>query len=485
MYMRHARLAIALAFAIACVPTGARAADGLERISHILVVYLENRSFDNLFGEFPGANGLSTPGAAVIQRDRDDKPYDPLPAPDGPFKVHNFENPESVQKLTLEGLDNRPFAIDGVHPGVTVATFTRDLVHRFYTHRSQIHGGANDRFVAYSDAKGLAMGHYSKAGMEGTTLWRLAKDNVLLDNFFQGAFGGSFLNHIWFVCGCAPVWPQAPAGQRSELDAAGNPVSQQKDARVTAVADGDYAVNTTQSVFLNDGRQGANLLPPQRAATIGDRLTDKGIDWAWYSGGWNLAITPNRKPQEEAMLTDVVRFQWHHQPLAYFARFDPATQHGRGERRQHLRDASDLDSDIRTGQLPPVAFYKPSGILNQHPGYSGILESDGELRRIVTMMNESPMKGSYAIVVTYDEFGGFFDHVAPPAGAAAGGRADFFGPGSRIPTLVISPFVKHGTIDSTSYDTTSILKLIADRFALDPLPSPRFQAVESLARLFR
>jgi acid phosphatase len=132
-----------------------------------------------------------------------------------------------------------------------------------------------------------------------------------------------------------------------------------------------------------------------------------------------------------------------------------------------------------------VAFYKPSGILNQHPGYAGILEADAELQRVTKMMNESPMKDTYAIVVTYDEFGGFFDHVAPPSGTAAGGRADFFGPGTRVPTLVISPFVKRGTIDSTSYDTTSILKLIAERFGLDPLPSPRFQAVESLARVFQ
>jgi phospholipase C len=94
------------------------------------------------------------------------------------------------------------------------------------------------------------------------------------------------------------------------------------------------------------------------------------------------------------------------------------------------------------------------------------------------------MRASYALIVTYDENGGVFDHVAPPARPAAGARADFFGPGTRIPTILISPLAQPGTINSSEYDTTSILKFIAERFDLDPLPSPRFQAVRSLADAF-
>jgi phospholipase C len=99
-------------------------------------------------------------------------------------------------------------------------------------------------------------------------------------------------------------------------------------------------------------------------------------------------------------------------------------------------------------------------------------------------MEESPMKGSYAVVITYDENGGFFDHVAPPSGPAAGGRADFFGPATRVPTLVVSPFARKGQVDHTDYDTTSILKLIGERHRLNPLPSARYGAVESLAKAF-
>ncbi|WP_052763911.1 alkaline phosphatase family protein, partial [Microvirga massiliensis] len=357
---------------------------------------------------------------------------------------------------------------------------TRDLIHAFYTHRTQIHGGKNDWFALFSDAKGLTMGYYSAAAMKDTNLWKLAQRYTLLDNFFMGALGGSFFNHMWLVCACAPVWPDPPKGLRSQIDESGAVVSERK---VTAVGDGDYAVNTTQSIFLNNGRQGGDLLPAQTTPTIGDRLSDKGVEWAWYSGGWNLAIKPNRTADEEKQLMDLA-FQWHHQPFAYFARFNPTTETGRNERTKHLRDAVQLEADIRSASLPPVAFYKPVGVLNQHPGYANLVAADEEVGRIIQLMDESPMKNSYAVIITYDENGGAFDHVSPPQPGSAGGRADFFGPGSRVPAIVVSPFAEKGTIDHTQYETTSILRLISERHRLAPLPSARYGAVESLARAF-
>jgi phospholipase C len=441
------------------------------------VLYLENRSFDNMFGEFPGANGIVGAGENALQRDRDGKPYTTLPAVEKPFNIAK-NLPELRDLPALDNLPNRPFAIEGIRPGVTVATYTRDLVHAFYTHRSQIHGGKNDWFALFSDAKGLTMGHYGADALKDTNLWKLAGRGALLDNFFQGALGGSFLNHIWLVCACAPTWPNPPRELRSEIDGEGVVLRERK---VTAAGDGDYAVNTTQSIFLNNGRQGGDLLPPQSAPTIGDRLTEKGIDWAWYSGGWNLAIK-SRTADEEKQLTDL-SFQWHHQPFAYFARFDPTNEAGRRERDRHLKDAVQLEVDIKSGNLPPVAFYKPIGVLNQHPGYANLVSADEEVGRIVKLMDESPMRDSYAIIITYDENGGFYDHVAPPQ-PGTGGRADFFGPGSRVPTVIVSPFARKNSIDHTPYDTTSILRLIGERHRLAPLPSARYGAVESLAKAF-
>ena len=476
MWMRIA--AVVIAAGAALPRAAAEAASGLNRISHIVVLYLENHSYDNLLGAFPGANGLAQAGHATLQRDRDGVPYQVLPEAKGPFDVHG--NPADLRAITLGPLPNRPFAIDGADPRVSIATTTRGLTHLFYTNRAQIHGGANDWFALLSDAGGLTMGHYSAAAMGETNLWRAARSGVLFDNFFQGAFGGSFLNHMWFVCACGPLWPHPPEDQRSVLDAQGLPL---KDERVTTAADGDYAVNTTQSVFLNDGRQGRNLLPAQSAVTIGDRLSERGIDWTWYSEGWDLAIDQARTPEEEQRFRAML-FAYHHQPFAYFQRFDPSTARGRAERRIHLRDARDLEVDIRSGQLPPVAFYKPADLYSEHPGLGSVAAGDAVIGRVMAMLENSPIRDSYALIITYDENGGFFDHVAPPAGPAAGARADFFGPGTRIPAILVSPLVRRGTVDSTEYETTSILKFIAERFGLDPLPSPRFHAVKSLGDAF-
>jgi acid phosphatase len=214
------RLSLLGAAAYACIamatPALSQPPQGLEKLSHILVLYLENRSFDNIFGEFPGANGIANAGGAAIQNDRDGKPFATLPVTDKPFDIP--KNPSELRDITSLGdLPNQPFAIDGIRPGVTTATITRDLIHAVYTHRSQIHGGKNDWFAQFSDAKGLTMGHYSAASLKDSNLWKLAKRLTLLDNFFQGALGGSFFNHMWLVCACVPVWrdPRRISGRKS------------------------------------------------------------------------------------------------------------------------------------------------------------------------------------------------------------------------------------------------------------------------------
>jgi acid phosphatase len=221
------------------------------------------------------------------------------------------------------------------------------------------------------------------------------------------------------------------------------------------------------------------------APTIGDRLTAKNVDWRWYTGGWSLVAKANRNADEEDLVRNVIRFQYHHQPFAYFTRFDPGTEAGRAQRERHLKSAADLEQDIIDGTLPPVTFYKPGGILNQHPGYAGQKQADQHVAHIIDLLQKSPARDDFAAIITYDEFGGFWDHVPPPVGPSAGARADFFGPGPRIPAIFVSPLARRGTIDSTPYDTTAVIKLIQDRFRLEPLPSPRVNAQNAMAKAFR
>jgi phospholipase C len=126
--------------------------------------------------------------------------------------------------------------------------------------------------------------------------------------------------------------------------------------------------------------------------------------------------------------------------------------------------------DIAAGTLPKVAFYKPVGILTQHPAYTDVMSGDAHIADVLERLARSPQWKNMVVIVTYDENGGFWDHVPPPAGPGWGDR---WGPATRIPALIVSPFAKRGFIDHTAYDTTSILKLITKRFELEPLPGVR------------
>src|SRR4051812_20619121 len=158
-----ARLAFAASLAIS-VPAVAQAQQGLDKLSHILVLYLENRSFNNLFGDFPYANGIKRAGLAATQLDRNNNPYDKLPTAERPFDVAG-NSPVIKEIPRLDGLDNEPFRIPGVRPGVRLNTLTKDPIHRFYTNRTQINGGKNNLFAAYSNVAGLVMGYYDESVM--------------------------------------------------------------------------------------------------------------------------------------------------------------------------------------------------------------------------------------------------------------------------------------------------------------------------------
>jgi phospholipase C len=215
-------------------------------------------------------------------------------------------------------------------------------------------------------------------------------------------------------------------------------------------------------------------VPPQALKTIGDTLSAKGVSWTWYGGGYNQALEDGRKPPKEPRTIiyapkGPVNFQPHHQPFNYYARFAPGT----ADRATHLKDYDDFVAAIETGKLPQVTFYKPMGTLNQHPSYADVAAGDDHIDQVLQALRKSPSWSKMAVIVTYDENGGFWDHVPPPAGAGWGDR---WGPGTRIPALVISPFAKRGFVDKTSYDTTSILKFITRRFELEPLPGVREKA---------
>ncbi len=119
-------------------------------------------------------------------------------------------------------------------------------------------------------------------------------------------------------------------------------------------------------------------------------------------------------------------------------------------------------SQAASGTLPPVVFYKPTGNVNQHPGYANAADGDAHIADVVSRLQAGPQWNNMVIVITYDEYGGQWDHVPPPKG-------DLLGPGTRIPAIIISPFAKKGTVDHTQYDTASVLRLITRLYDLPEL----------------
>jgi len=399
----------------------------LKKINHVIVLFLENHSFDNLYGQFPGANGLSN-AKNVTQVDSAGVPFTFLP-------------PVPGSTAFPTNLPNNYFNIDQFVPADMKIP---DLVHRYYQEQAQIDGGKMDRYADICDSKGLTMGYYNT---DQLLLSVEAKNYVLCDNMFHSVFGGSFLNHFWLVAAACPVWHNAPEADVAQFDASGKLT---RDGYVTPdgyVMNTCYTVNTPHPA--ENVRRPKDLIPSQTLPNIGDRMSDKKISWAWYSGGWNDAIAGHADKS----------FQYHHQPFAYFANYAENT---RG-RAAHLKDETDFIAAAKAGTLPAVSFVKPIGIENEHPGYADVVTGEKHVESLIETIRNGPNWKDCVIIVTYDENGGFWDHVSPPV------IDKKWGPGTRIPGIIISPFAKKGFIDHTQYETLSILSLIEKRWKVKSL----------------
>jgi acid phosphatase len=443
----------------------------LQSINHFIVIYMENHSFDNLYGEFPGADGVKGLDAAattVAQLDGPDgAPYTTLPMP---------------AALTGDGgafadasLPNAPFPIESFIPAD--ADTPVDLNHIFFTEQIQIDHGAMNLFAYQSNALGLSMGYYHSMNLP---VPNEAKNFTVCDRFYHSAFGGSFLNHHFLIAAAAPVWdpnvkplPQTDGGVTVFDDLSSIGPGQGEGyiwANASDPADSGgptyYVVNTSYSVNSPHAPGGGKslpqyLVPNQTNPTIGDRLTAANLDWAWYSGGWNdaLAASADASVPEGGSTPAMDEFQYHHQPFVYYANYADGTPG-----RAHLKDEQDFVAAANAGALPAVSFVKPAGINNEHPNYTDLLTGENHLLSLIKLIEASPNWKDTAIIITYDEHGGFWDHVPPPAG-------DQWGPGERVPTIVISPLAKVGFVDHTAYDTSSILATIEKRWSLVPLTS--------------
>ena len=411
-------------------PGNSESVDGARApIDHIVVLFLENRTFDHLFGTYPGVEGLDSYRGR--QADKNGVEYPGLP-----LALRRDGKPDP---RFPSDLPNAPFPLQKY-----VAPFdpTNNPVHRFYHMQRQYAAGADGiamgKWVAEGTSGGTSMGFFDRYASPAQ--WKLAEEFVLLDHWFQGIHGGSFANHFYLISAGLARYPDAPADLRA--------VGVGPDGRVEKDGDVDpdgSVVNNLDPPYPPQ-RAGTILRAPQTVPTIADRLDAARITWAWYATGWGGGAN--------AVQQGLVP---HHNPFQYVKRI-METPDGRA----HIRDASEFGRALREGGLPAVSFVKPHAKDNAHAVSSTVGAGDRWIADMVREIMASRYWPRVAVVITYDEGGGWFDHVRPPV-------VDRFGLGTRVPTLIVSPYAKRGFIGRREYDHASVLKLIEWRFGLEPL----------------
>jgi phospholipase C len=278
---------------------------------------------------------------------------------------------------------------------------TVDLNHSADAALRAYDGGKMDGFSAAQAVYNLPT-NLSTGYYDGTDLplyYNLASDYVLAQRFFSSAWGSSEINHMYSVA-----------------------------------ARGGGTVPATGYDF----------------PTIFDRLQAAGVSWKFYVQSYDPTITyrnTNLNNPKESQLT------W--APLLDFSRFidDPALS-------SHIVDLSQYYTDLQNGQLPAVAYLVPSG-LSEHPPGDITVGQSFAVTTITSLMRSSAWNSSL-FALTWDDWGGWYDHVIPP-------QVDGDGYGFRVPAIFVSPYARRGTIDNTTYDFTSILRFIEDNWSLQPL----------------
>jgi phospholipase C len=446
-----------------------------DKIDHLVVIFQENRSFDHYFGAYrpprgDGVAGLLDREGRVdarftgLQKNPAGVPYGHLPVP---YQLPGFAGAQ---------LENRPFHLAPyIPPGDNVLW---DPMHHFFRMWAQIDGGAMDRFVALalpkdygwlkkatsdpvdlmfaqSTPSAAVIGYYTREDLP--FYHHLADEYVLFDHFFQAMSGGSTGNALYLAAARSAQWSKPPATEIGSLDP---PVFDRVYDKFGIMINDVAPVNGPTEVFMGP----LDRSPPpdeQRYPNIGDRLNTASLSWAWYNEGWNAvkpwAMKTAFGPGDGSIVVDTpALYLSHHNPFQYYPSWFANVKAG------HIRDSADFFEDLKSGRLPLVSFIKATGGRDEHPANSAPRWGEEWVRRLLQAVGNSRFWGKCAVVATYDEGGGFWDHVAPP-------KPDAYGCGTRVPALLISPWARRGHIDHRVADTTSILALIEARFGLAPL----------------
>ena len=347
-------------------------ATGLAKIQHIVFVIKENRSFDNYFGTFPGADGAG------------------------------WGKTSTGQTLKL-----------GRTPDVT----PYDIGHRWIDLQSAVNDGKMDRFdqIWNGNVSGYLLDYTQLSGSDIPNYFVYARNFVLADRMFSSMQGPSFPNHLYTV-----------AAQ------SGGAMNNPRDSTAWGC---DSDPKETVQVMDQRGRV-SRQFPCFDFQTLADELEVANIDWKYYA-------PPKGR----------LGYIWSALDAIKHIRMGPLWK-------EKVTDDSQFAQDALSGKLPPVSWLV-TGEMSEHPMYSTCAGENWTVEQLNAIMN-GPDWNSTAVFVTWDDSGGFYDHVPPPT-------VDRMGLGPRVPLLIISPFAKKGYISHTQYEFASFLAFVEKRFDLKPL----------------
>ncbi len=330
------------------------------------------------------------------------------------------------------GVDGAVTGFDrGVERPLTRAPLQRahDIPHCYNCNVASINGGKMDGFNQTENADRYAYTQFRRDQI--TAYWNWASEYVVADKFFASATGPSFPNHLYTIAATSGGALDNPTQPFSSLRA-------QQEQGFAKSWGCDIAQPGGYVEVIDPEGDLVKVDPCFDFATEGDLLRKADIPWAYYAATntqlgyiWSAYSAIGRYRNDQEL--------WN----------------------TYMRPVDDVVRDIEADRLPPVTWITPRFQLSQHPEYNFCYGQNWTIEVINAVMN-SPMWSDTAIFITWDDFGGFYDHVPPV-------RLDNFGLGIRVPTLVISPYAKQGHVDSRLAEFSSVLRFIEDNWGLRQL----------------
>jgi len=481
-------------------------------IKHLVVIFQENVSFDHYFATYPNAtNPAGEPKFTALPNTPGlpgNEPVNTLAAAGLLTGNGNATNPKNGADAA------EPFRLD-----ITQAA-TADQNHGYTAEQAAYNGGAMDLFPLNTGkgskggagsfgTKGQVMGYYD--GNTVTALWNYAQHFALNDNAFTTTFGPSTPGALNLISG-QTNGVVLPAGYTLETDGSYDKGAVIPDGNGgwTDISDLDPTGDVCSSTKYPTASMGGK--------NIGDLLTAKSITWGWFEGGFDLTAknADGSTGCTRATLSSVTGVNSadyipHHEPFQYYAstanlkHVRPSSAAVVGTNADgganHQYDLTDFWAAVDAGNMPAVSFLKAAAYQDGHAGYSDPLDEQTFVVDTINRLEKTPDWKSTAVVITWDDSDGWYDHayhiVNPSAakgydvfngdtcsngtplagldGRPAQGRCGY---GTRLPLLVVSPYARANYVDHTLTDQSSVTRFIEDNWlASERLGGGSFDAI--------